>query len=291
MNSVEITMNPAETIIITGISGAGKNTALKIFEDLGFYCIDNLPFFLLADLLRKKDDSRQKLALVMDGRDKDFFSSWPETFTALRSQAPNLKLIFLEAEDAILLRRFNQMRRPHPLDSSGSVRQAIKVEREKFIELRDLADLVVDTSTLSPRDLRRELLDFTGRSVEGRMRIHLISFGFKNGAPLEADIIWDVRFLPNPYWVPELKPLTGLDQRVAGYVLNSATTKKFLELLQPLISFLVPQFEQEGKADLTIAVGCTGGRHRSVVIARKLLKLLNNQGLRLSLSHRDLGHD
>ncbi len=280
-----------ETIIITGLSGAGKNTALRIFEDLGYYCIDNLPFFLLADLLERKGDELQKLALVMDGRDKTFFSSWPGNFTALRRQDPYLRLIFLEADDTVLLRRFSQVRRPHPLEHAGSVRQGINAERKKLNGLRALADLVIDTSTMAPRDLRRELLDFSGQSAKGQMRVHLLSFGFKNGSPQEADILWDVRFLPNPYYIPKLRNLTGLDSRVVDYVLNSRTTSKFLALLQPLITFLIPQFEEEGKADLTIAVGCTGGKHRSVVIARELRRILICQKVRLSLSHRDMGRE
>jgi UPF0042 nucleotide-binding protein len=281
----------AETIIITGLSGAGKNTALRIFEDQSYYCIDNLPFFLISDLLEKKGADLQKLALVMDGRDKTFFTSWPKAFTALRQQQANLKLIFLEADDDVLLRRFSQVRRPHPLEQSGSVRQGIEAERKELGELRAVADLVIDTSALAPRDLRRELLEYCGGSTEGQMRVHLLSFGFKNGSPPEADIVWDVRFLPNPYYVPELKNLTGLDDRVADYVLNNGITTKFMELLQPLVSFLIPQFEQEGKADLTIAVGCTGGKHRSVVIARQLRQIFISQGIRLSLSHRDLGRE
>ncbi len=281
----------AETLIITGLSGAGKNTALRIFEDLGYYCIDNLPFFLLANLLEKKGDELQKLALVMDGRDETFFSSWPENFAALRRQAPYLKLIFLEADDTVLLRRFSQVRRPHPLEHSGSVRQGINAEKKELNGLRALADLVIDTSIMAPRDLRRELLEFIGQAAKGQMRVHLLSFGFKNGSPPEADILWDVRFLPNPYYVPEMRNLTGLDSRVADYVLNSRTTGRFLELLQPLLTFLIPQFEEEGKADLTIAVGCTGGKHRSVVIAGELRKILICQKVRLSLSHRDLGRE
>lgn len=280
-----------ETIIITGLSGAGKNTALRIFEDSGYYCIDNLPFFLLADLLKRKENELRKLALVMDGRDKDFLASWPETLTNLRQQKINLKLIFLEADDAVLLRRFSQVRRPHPLENSGSVRQGIEAERKKMNSLRRLADLVIDTSFMAPRDLRQELLACCGRSIEGQMRVHLLSFGFKNSPPLEADIIWDVRFLPNPYYVPELKNLTGLDERVASYVMAGSATTKFLELLQPLIIFLIPQFEQEGKADLTIGVGCTGGKHRSVVIAGRLRQVLTGRGIKVSLSHRDLGRE
>lgn len=271
-------------IIITGLSGAGKSTALKTFEDMGYYCIDNLPLFLLSDLLRKKDNTLEKLAIVMDGRDKSFFSSWPTILDGSFGQ----KTLFLEASDSVLLRRFTQLRRPHILAGSGLIRQGIETEKKQFASLRKKADQIIDTSLLKPQDLRSRLLELYGGSPDSLMQVHLLSFGFKNGAPEEADMVLDVRFLPNPYYVAALKKLNGLDERVALFVKDNETTQKFLDLVKPLLSFLLPEFGREGKANLTIGIGCTGGKHRSVVIARELYRILFDRNISLTLTHRDI---
>jgi len=274
----------SQMIIITGLSGAGKSTALKTFEDMGYYCIDNLPLFLLSDLLRKKDNTLEKLAIVMDGRDKSFFSSWPTILDGSFGR----KILFLEASDSVLLRRFTQLRRPHLLSGSGSIRQGIETEKKQFASLREKADRIIDTSLLKPQDLRRRLLELYGGSPDSLMQVHLLSFGFKNGAPEEADMVFDVRFLPNPYYVTALKEINGLDERVALFVKDNETTQKFLDLVKPLLSFLLPEFGREGKANLTIGIGCTGGKHRSVVIARELYQILFDPNISLTLTHRDI---
>ena len=281
-----------QTIIITGLSGAGKSTALKIFEDMGYYCIDNLPLFLLSDLLRKKDRIEEKLAIVMDGRDRSFFSAWPSILgQCLQDSSIDVKILFLEASDSVLLRRFTQLRRPHVLAGSSSIRQGIETEKKQFSSLRAKADRIIDTSLLQPRDLRSRLLELYGGSADSLMQVHLISFGFKNGAPEEADMVWDVRFLPNPFYVAALKEFNGLDERVALFVKGNETTQKFLDLVTPLLSFLLPEFDREGKANLSIGIGCTGGKHRSVVIAGELFRILSERNLSLTLTHRDIDRE
>ena len=279
----------SQTIIITGLSGAGKSTALKTFEDMGYYCIDNLPLFLLSDLLRKKDNTLEKLAIVMDGRDRSFFSSWPTILgDYLQNGSFDLKTLFLEASDSVLLRRFTQLRRPHILAGSGSIRQGIETEKKQFAYLREKAGRIIDTSLLKPQDLRSRLFELYGGSSDSLMQVHLLSFGFKNGVPEEADMVLDVRFLPNPYYIAALKELNGLDERVALFVKENETTQKFLDLVKPLLSFLLPEFDQEGKANLTIGIGCTGGKHRSVVIVRELNRILSDLNISLTLTHRDI---
>ncbi len=282
----------SQTIIISGLSGAGKSTALKTFEDMGYYCIDNLPLLLFSDLLQKKDRIQEQLAIVMDGRDRSFFSSWPTILgDFLQDDSFDLKTLFLEASDSVLLRRFNQLRRPHIMAGSGSIRQGIETEKNQFTSLREQADRIIDTSLLTSWDLRSRLLEMYGGAPESLMQVHLISFGFKNGVPEEADMVWDVRFLPNPYYVAALKELNGLDEGVALFVNENETTQKFLDLVKPLLSFLLPEFDQEGKANLTIGIGCTGGKHRSVVIARELDQILSDRNISLTLTHRDIDRE
>ncbi len=282
----------SQTIIITGLSGAGKSTALKTFEDMGYYCIDNLPLLLLSDLLQKKDHIQKQLAIVMDGRDPSFFSSWPTILgNFLQDNSFDLKTLFLEASDSVLLRRFTQLRRPHFMAGSGSIRQGIETEKKQVASLREKADRIIDTSLLKQQDLRRRLFELYRGSPDSLMQVHLISFGFKNGVPEEADMVWDVRFLPNPYYVADLKELNGLDEEVALFVKENETTHKFFGLVKPLLSFLLPEFDWEGKANLTIGIGCTGGKHRSVVIARELYQILSDRNISLTLTHRDIDRE
>lgn len=252
--------------IITGLSGAGKSTALNACEDAGYFCIANLPAFLLPALLdglRNREDSPQRLALVMDVRDADF----PDTFAMIeaqvRSGAARLRLVFLEAEEAVLLRRFGHLRRSHPLAASGLILEAIRAEKEQLAPLRQMADQVIDTSALTPAELAHQLLSQEEESP-ATMRISVLSFGHKHGLPHEADLMFDARLLPNPYYVPELKEKTGLDPSVAAHALNNPQGEQFLSLLFGLLDFALPHYAASGKPYLTIAVGCTGGRHRSV---------------------------
>lgn len=275
-------------ILLTGMSGAGKTTAAKALEDAGYYCIDNLPSSLLPALMADAGANPEipRLALVMDARDRGFATSPQEILTQLKSGGHQLTIIFLEADDSVLLRRYSEMRRRHPF-ASPSVRAGIKAERVLLAKFKAQADLVIDTSRLTPHGLRSEMLRDT-KTTKQSLQVGLVSFGFKHGVPQEVDILFDVRFLPNPYFVPELKSLTGIDPRVASYVLESSQAQDFLDRLLPLLQFLIPQYLKEGKAYLTIGIGCTGGQHRSVAIAERLKALLNDQTDSLFITHRDL---
>ena len=276
-------------ILLTGMSGAGKATAAKALEDAGFYCIDNLPSFLLPGLL---EDARQRpelarLALGMDARDHGFVTASQAVIDQLKSGEHQLSVIFLEADEQVLLRRYSEMRRRHPF-ARPSVRAGIQAERVMLAGIKARADLIIDTSRLTPHGLRSEMLKDADGGGQQALQVGLVSFGFKHGPPQEADILFDVRFLPNPFFVPELRPLTGVDQTVAAYVLDSISAQEFLARLLPLLRFLIPQYQQEGKAYLTIGIGCTGGQHRSVAVAERLRHLLQEQTETISITHRDL---
>ena len=276
-------------ILLTGMSGAGKTTAVKALEDAGFYCIDNLPSFLLPTLLTEARDRPQltRLGLVMDARDQGFADAGAAIIERLKQNGRQVSVIFLEASDETLLRRYSEMRRRHPF-ASPSLRAGIQGERVRLATIRALADLVIDTTRLTPHGLRSEML----RDAQGlpqTLQVGLISFGFKHGPPQEADLTLDVRFLPNPYFVPELRPLTGLDEAVAAFVLNTDPAREFLARLLPLLRFLIPQYRREGKSYLTIGIGCTGGQHRSVAVAERLRQTLKEETDNLFITHRDLG--
>jgi RNase adapter protein RapZ len=280
------------TLVITGYSGAGKSTALRIFEDQGFYCVENLPIFLLSDLiggLAKRGDGQRPLAVVIDIRDSAFPGSFFEVLDRWRSSKQPPILLFLEASEEVLLRRYSQMRRVHPLASGRSLRDALRLEREQLAQLRQLADEAIDTSDLSPRELRRHLLHRIGSRAGGHdLQISFISFGYKFGPPKEADLLLDVRFLPNPFFVPALSGRSGLEPEVADYVLDNETAHCFLSHIRPLLEFLIPQYRREGKAYLTIGVGCTGGRHRSVAVVEELTRNFREAGEATLIHHRDL---
>lgn len=275
-------------ILLTGMSGAGKTTAVKALEDAGYYCIDNLPSVLLPALMAeaKADPELTRLALVMDARDRGFTSASDKILAQLKSGGHQLTIIFLEATDAVLLRRYSEMRRRHPF-ANPSVLDGIQTERGMMAGFKNQADLVIDTSRLTPHGLRSEMLRDTANTKQS-LQVGLVSFGFKHGVPQEVDVLFDVRFLPNPYFVPDLKPLTGVDPRVSDYVLNSPQSQEFLKHLLPLLLFLIPQYAKEGKAYLTIGIGCTGGQHRSVAITERLKDLLKDQTNTLFITHRDL---
>lgn len=275
-------------ILLTGLSGAGKTTAVKALEDAGYYCIDNLPSSLLPALMAeaKTNPELTRLALVMDARDRDLTTLSDEVLAQLKSSGHHLTIIFLEADDAVLLRRYSEMRRRHPY-ANPSVRDGIQTERLMLAGFKDQADLVINTSRLTPHGLRSEMLRDT-TTAQQSLQVGLMSFGFKHGVPQEVDILFDVRFLPNPYFVPELKSLTGVDPLVSSYVLESPQAQDFLSHLLPLLQFLIPQYLREGKAYLTIGIGCTGGQHRSVAIVERLKNLLQDQTPSLVITHRDM---
>jgi len=275
-------------ILLTGMSGAGKTTAIKALEDAGYYCIDNLPSSLLPALLADAATNPEltRLALVMDARDRGFATAPQKVLSQLKKGSHALNIIFLEADDAVLLRRYSEMRRRHPF-ASPSVRAGIEAEQVLLAGVKAQADRVINTSRLTPHGLRSEMLRDTAAKKQA-LQVGLVSFGFKHGVPQEVDVLFDVRFLPNPYFVPELQPLTGLDPGVASYVLETSHAQEFLDRLLPLLLFLIPQYQREGKAYLTIGIGCTGGQHRSVAVAERLRRLLGDQTNSLFITHRDL---
>jgi UPF0042 nucleotide-binding protein len=280
-------------VILTGLSGSGKTHAVRALEDLGYFCVDNLPTQLiptLAELASRDDTGLEKIALVVDVRERGFLSQFPRIFEKLKA-TPGMKptLIFLEASHASLVRRFSETRRPHPMAPDRSVAEGIREEREKLATIRAMADMIVDTSELTVHELREI---FMKMSRDGRARaemvVTLLSFGFKHGLPEDADLVFDVRFLPNPHFVDRLRRLTGRDRAVVRFMQKHPETKDFLDRLTSFLEFSLPQYVKEGKAYLTVAIGCTGGRHRSVMIAEALKRSLAKvPGVRLRVKHRD----
>ena len=284
----------ARFIVVTGLSGAGKSAAIRALEDLGFLCVDNLPTVLiptLADLDPGQGARPEAIAVVVDVRDRLFLDRFAGVFTALRARSRlRTWLIFLEASDAALLRRFSETRRPHPLAPAGSVIEGILTERARLRPIKEMSDLVLDTSDLTVHELRRAFGDLVeGRDGRARLTGTLLSFGYKYGVPPESDLLLDVRFLPNPYFVPELKALSGRDPGVRAYVCEAEAAAPFLDKTADLLEFLIPRYRHEGKSYLTIGVGCTGGRHRSVVMVEQLAaRLTGVAGVRWRTRHRDL---
>ena len=280
-------------VILTGLSGSGKTQAIRALEDLGYFCIDNLPTLLLptiADLADREASSLDKVAIVVDIREKDFLSQFPRVFRKLRG-APKLKplLIFLEASHSALVRRFSETRRPHPLARDRSVSEGITEERRKLDQIRSMADLIIDTSNLNVHELRDIFMQM---SRDGRKRadmvVNLVSFGYKNGVPVDADLMFDVRCLPNPHFVDSLRRLTGRDAPVIRYMRKHPETQDFIDRLTSFLKFALPQYVQEGKSYLTVAIGCTGGQHRSVMIAEALRRSLKDvKSVQLRVKHRD----
>ena len=284
----------ARFIVVTGLSGAGKSAAIRALEDLGYLCVDNLPTVLiptLADLDPGEGARHDAIAVVVDARDRLFLDQFAGVFTALRVRSHlQTWLIFLEASDAALLRRFSETRRPHPLAPAGSVIEGILTERVRLRQIKKMSDLVLDTSDLTVHELRRafgELVE--GKDRRARLTVTLLSFGYKYGVPPESDLLFDVRFLPNPHFVPELRPLTGRDAGVRDYVCATEAVAPFLDKTADLLEFLIPRYNHEGKSYLTIGIGCTGGRHRSVAIAEQLKTRLSGiTGVRWRIRHRDV---
>lgn len=285
-----------EIVVITGMSGAGRSEAIHTFEDLGYFCIDNLPpSFIpaLVELALLPDSRMQRLAVVSDVRVHDFMDELAGELKLLDERGIHNRVLFLEADDDTLLRRFKQTRRPHPLCEDGeSVLDGVRSERTALGAIRSRADVVIDTSLFKPRDLREQIrARFFSDSPESSLAITVSSFGFKYGIPADADIVMDVRFLPNPYYDPVLRSLTGLDAPVREYVLGNTETVAFLERWLPLLATVVPGYVDEGKHHLAICIGCTGGMHRSVAISESTSAFLRENGYRVAVSHRDIGRD
>jgi len=281
-------------VVLTGLSGAGKSQAIRALEDLGYFCVDNLPSTLiptLAELSLRAEGDLKKVAIVVDVREGSFLSRFPRALRKLRAmRGLDPTLIFLEAADDALVRRFSETRRPHPLAKDRPVIDGIREERKRLRPIRQLADETVDTTDLTVHELREAFMSISrGWSPRGRMLIAFTSFGFKHGVPPEADLVFDVRFLPNPHFVPELRVKTGRDRSVARFMEQHAETGAFLERLTDFLRFVIPHYITEGKSYLTVAVGCTGGRHRSVMIAEALRRELSDvDGVRLRVRHRDI---
>jgi RNase adapter protein RapZ len=282
--------NDPELVVITGLSGAGRTTAAKVLEDLGFFVIDNLPPTLIRsvfDLAAVPGSTVDKVALVVDVRGRQFFGDLRESVEELRKRDAHLRVLFLESDDESLVKRYEAARRAHPLSGRDRVVDGIARERALLSDLRAEADLVIDTSDTNVHQLRDRLVDAFGRDDRGAMVVNVVSFGFKNGTPRDADLVFDVRFLPNPHWVDELRPYTGLDEPVRDYVMGQEQTGEFLDRLGALLEMMVPAFIADGKRYLTIAVGCTGGKHRSVVLGEEIGKRLAHLGVSVQVDHRD----
>ena len=279
-------------IVITGLSGSGKSQAIRALEDLGYFCVDNLPTTLITTLARLSlRGDVQKVAIVVDVREGSFLSTFPKAFRRLRQmRGLNPMLIFLDASHAALVRRFSETRRPHPLAPGRSAAEGIKDERARMTAIRGMADEIVDTSEMTVHELRRFFMDLlTSRSRSGLV-ITLLSFGYKHGVPLDADLMFDVRCLPNPHFIPGLREKTGRDRAVVAFMERDAITRQFIDRLEDYLRFVVPHYVAEGKTYLTVAVGCTGGRHRSVMIAERLKRTLASVAdTRLRVRHRDVG--
>ena len=280
-------------VIVTGLSGSGKSTAIRVLEDLGFYCIDNLPVVLtpkFIELCQNSEEDIQRVALGIDLRERAFFGEYQAVLDEVRREGHRVEILYLDAADDVLVRRFSETRRPHPLAEGSNVAAGIAREREGLAGLKALADRIIDTSAYTVHQLRDELRRLLADTAGGEvaMRVSLLSFGYKYGVPADADVVLDVRFLPNPFFVDELKALAGTDDAVARYVLERTETQEFLALTTALLDFALPLYVREGKRYLTVALGCTGGRHRSVVLAEELQRRLGTHGYPVRVQHRDV---
>ena len=280
---------PTELVLITGMSGSGKGSVLKAFEDLGYYCVDNLPLELIqrfADLARQSPEI-ERTAIVVDIREGGTLNRLPQILKQVKKTI-NTQVLFLEASDDSLVRRFSETRRPHPLGKSSSVASAISTERKRLDFLRNLADVIIDTSKFNVHELRSHIIEkFQEGTNNNTILVSCVSFGFKNGVPNDADLVFDVRFLPNPHFIPEFRPLTGRHPKVAGYIRQFPQTQEFIDRVSELLTYLLPHYIREGKSYLTVAFGCTGGQHRSVMIAEDVAKRLSKGGYNVKAQHRD----
>jgi len=285
-------MKNIRVVVITGLSGSGKSTALRALEDIGFFCVDNLPVVLLPKFLELQTDAASeisKVALVMDLREKFFLEKYTTIFQEMKAMGYRIEILFLDASDDVLLSRFKETRRAHPLSEKGSIMEGIALEREKLASLRRMADKIIDTSPYNVHQLKDVTQQYFLSSSEGKkLVINLTSFGYRYGLPPDADIVIDVRFLPNPYFIETLKHLDGKDPKVEEFVIGWDESRTFLEKLTNLFEFLIPLYEKEGKAYLNIALGCTGGKHRSVVMINRFGEFLSGKSHIVNLAHRDI---
>lgn len=278
------------TVIITGLSGAGRRTCAHAMEDLGWFVVDNLPPSMLPQLIGTANNSGfTRLAVGLDVRSRDMFEQLPMVFTQLEADGISPEIVFLEASDEVIVRRQESSRRRLPLQGDGRLMEGIIKERRMLSDLRASADMVIETSNLNVHQLTARVAHIYGGDVADTLRVQVMSFGFKNGVPLDADLVFDVRFLPNPHWVPELRPQTGLSKEVSNYVLEQPGAEEFLTTLDHLFEVVTPGYLREGKPQVTLAIGCTGGKHRSTAISEALAGRLRHRGMQVSVLHRDLG--
>ena len=279
-------------IIVTGMSGAGKTTVIHILEDLGYYCIDNLPPTLIANfqmLCQNSNVILDKVAFVVDARSGELIRELAGELKSIRATGQKCEVLFLEASDECIIKRYKETRRKHPQSDTGFLSEGISRERELLSSLRSQADYIIDTSSLLPRQVKEQIIAlFQTESRFENINVNIVSFGFKRGVPLDSDLVFDVRFLPNPFYVPELRELTGMDERVSHYVLNWEVTQRFMDKLKDMIEFLLPLYIEEGKNRLVICIGCTGGKHRSVTVAEELANILKKQNYYTVVKHRDI---
>jgi UPF0042 nucleotide-binding protein len=281
-----------EVVVVTGLSGSGKSTAIHVLEDLGFYCIDNLPVVLVPRFLELATSSRERISRVglgIDIRERQFFADYPHLLDELRAAGHRVEVLFLDAADDVLVRRFSETRRPHPLGGDGGAAAGIARERAELVELRERADRIIDTSALTVHQLRDELRRlYRGAERADALTVLLVSFGYKFGVPTDVDMVLDARFLPNPFFVEELRAKTGCDAAVAHFVLDRDETRAFLSHVDGLLDFTLPLYRREGRSYFTLAIGCTGGRHRSVALVERLAQTLARGGARVQVQHRDM---
>ena len=283
-------------IIVTGLSGAGKSEATNALEDMGYFCVDNLPPKLIkkfAEVCKQSQGSIDKVALVMDIRGGIFFDDLFESLSELSREQFQYEILFLDTSDEVLVKRFKEKRRSHPLAPGGRVITGIELERQKLREVKDKADVIIDTSKYAIKDLREEMARKFGdkEMPEKQMAITILSFGFKYGIPVDSDLVFDVRFIPNPFYIPELKPFSGNDEPVKNYVMEQTETQTFLQKANDMFEFLIPNYQKEGKRQLIISIGCTGGRHRSVAIANSIYETLRANNHDVYIEHRDIKED
>ena len=285
---------PPELVVISGMSGAGRSTAAKVLEDLGWFVVDNLPPSLIptmVDLAARTQGTVPRIAVVVDVRGRSFFEHLHEALETIESGGLRHRIVFLESADDVLVRRFENVRRPHPLQGDGRITDGIELERELLRELRGEADLVLDTSSRNVHELRAALESAFSGTAQPELRATVMSFGFKYGLPVDADLVVDCRFLPNPHWIPELRPRTGLDPEVSEYVLAQPGAKDLLESYGEVLRIIAGGYRREGKRYLTLAVGCTGGKHRSVAMAEQIAARLSDDGVDTTVVHRDMGRE
>ena len=283
-------------IIVTGLSGAGKSEATNALEDMGYFCVDNLPPKLIkkfAEVCKQSKGSIDKVALVMDIRGGIFFDDLFESLSELSKEQFQYEILFLDTSDEVLVKRFKEKRRSHPLAPGGRVITGIELERQKLRDVKDKADVIIDTSKYAIKDLREEMARKFGdkEMPEKQMAITILSFGFKYGIPVDSDMVFDVRFIPNPFYIPELKPFSGNDEPVKNYVMEQTETQTFLQKANDMFEFLIPNYQKEGKRQLIISIGCTGGRHRSVAIANSIYETLRANNHDVYIEHRDIKED